>query len=165
LKKVQNAKEAERAAALARLKEVATAETKYPEMLKEFLDTQKEVAPALKLAEKEELTKKKRASRKKEKEKKDEKKEENSFCYEFDVELVCCGAVAMEQTIVQCIGYSEGGKCGYCNRDVALDGDQAGLSVFGFSHPCGSQKLVIKFHSLRVCYMWSITCGIALQAV
>uniref|UniRef100_A0A183E7J8 Large ribosomal subunit protein mL64 n=1 Tax=Gongylonema pulchrum TaxID=637853 RepID=A0A183E7J8_9BILA len=45
LKKVQNAKKTEHAAALARLKEVATAESKYPEMFKEFLDTQKEVVP------------------------------------------------------------------------------------------------------------------------
>uniref|UniRef100_A0A7I4KJG6 Large ribosomal subunit protein mL64 n=1 Tax=Brugia malayi TaxID=6279 RepID=A0A7I4KJG6_BRUMA len=45
LKAVENAKKSEHANTLARLKEVAALENKYPEMLREFLESQKEVVP------------------------------------------------------------------------------------------------------------------------
>ncbi|EFO22214.2 hypothetical protein LOAG_06275 [Loa loa] len=45
VKAVENAKRSERVASLTRLKEVAALEHKYPEMLREFLENQKEVVP------------------------------------------------------------------------------------------------------------------------
>ncbi|VDM96760.1 unnamed protein product [Thelazia callipaeda] len=58
LKIVKYSESSERAAALARLEEVTAAEKKYPELLKEFLENRKEVAPK---KSKEELEKEQRA--------------------------------------------------------------------------------------------------------
>ncbi|MCP9264168.1 Protein ERGIC-53 [Dirofilaria immitis] len=101
--------------------EILPNDPRFPILFEKMTEAKKKKIQAIKLSEKEEISLKKRTSRRKEKEKRQEKKKIHDFNQECLI-MSNTSSVGMQQqqySIVEYIGYNQGGSCGYCHREGA----------------------------------------------